>query len=75
VNSFSFGAVTLAVTGLPVGVTATLSQQNLVSGVSTLTLTAAKTAVNQTVPITLWAYGNSRVHSATFYVHVIPPVS
>jgi len=75
VNSFAFPAVTLAVTGLPAGVTATLSQQSLISGVVTLTLKAVKTAVNQTVPITLWAYGNSRVHSATFYVHVIPPTS
>jgi hypothetical protein len=75
VNSFSFGTVTLSVTGLPAGVTATLSQKSLVSGVVTLTLKAAKTAVNQNVPITLWVNGNSRVHSATFYVHVIPPTS
>ena len=75
VNSFWFGEVTLAATGMPAGVTASLSRQNLWSGVVTLTLTAAKTAVNQIVPITLWGYGESRVHSATFYVHVIPPVS
>jgi hypothetical protein len=72
VNSFAFGPVTLAVSALPAGVSASLSRNNLVSGVVTLTLTAAKTAANQNVPVTLWAYGNSRVHSATFYVHVIP---
>jgi hypothetical protein len=35
-----------------------------------LTLTAAKTAVTQTVPMTLWGISGSRVHSVTFYVHV-----
>jgi hypothetical protein len=72
VKSFSFGSVALKVNGLPAGVSATLSQQNLVSGVVTLTLSASKTAKAQTVPISLWAYGNNRVHSATFYVKVVP---
>jgi len=75
VNSFDFPEVILAVTGMPAGVTATLSRQSLWSGVVTLTLNAAKTALNRNVPITLWAYGSSRVHSATFYVHVIPPAA
>ena len=72
VNSFGFGAVTLAVTGMPAGVTASLSRRSLYSGVVTLTLTASIAAKNKNVPITLWGYGDSRVHSATFYVHVIP---
>ena len=72
VNSFAFGAVKLSVSGVPPGVSAALSGQSLISGAITLTLTASKSAVNQNVPITLWAYGKDRVHSATFYVHVIP---
>jgi hypothetical protein len=72
VNSFGSGAVTLSATGLPSGVTAVISQPTLVSGPATLTLTAAKTAAAQTVPITLWAVGSSRVHSVTFNVQVVP---
>lgn len=72
VNAFSFGSVALSVYGLPSGVTASLSQQNLTSGVVTLTLKASKSAANQTVPITLFGTGNNRTHSVTFYVHVIP---
>src|ERR1035437_6117685 len=71
VSSFVSGAVTLSATGLPSGVTAVISQPTLVSGAATLTLTAAKTATAQTVPITLWAVG-SRVHSVTFNVKVVP---
>ena len=71
VNSFGSGAVTLSTTGLPSGVTATISQPTLVSGFATLTLTAAKTATAQTVPITLWAVGSGGVHSVTFSVHVV----
>jgi hypothetical protein len=70
VNSFGYGTVNLQVSGLPIGVTAKLSQTSLVSGVVTFTLTAAKTAVTQTVPITLWATSGSRVHSVTFIVKV-----
>src|ERR1017187_4315033 len=71
VNSFGSGAVTLSTTGLPSGVTATISQPTLVSGFATLTLTAAKTATAQTVPITLWAVGSGGVHSVTFSVQVV----
>jgi hypothetical protein len=70
VNSFGYGTVNLQVSGLPTGVTASLSQASLVSGSVTLTLTAAKTAVTQTVPITLWGVSGSRVRSVTFYVNV-----
>lgn len=70
VNSFGYGAVKLQVSGLPSGVTATLSQSSLVSGTVTLTLAASKTAVTQTVPIILWGVSGSRVHSVTFYVAV-----
>lgn len=72
VNSFGFGPVSLSVTGMPSGVGAWLSQQYLSSGVVTLNVYAQNWAANQTVPITLWASGNGRVHSVTFYVHVIP---
>ena len=75
VKSFGYGAVTLKVTGLPSGVSASLSSASLVSGPATLTLTATKAAVNQTVPITLWAVSGSRVHSVTFSVHVVPPTA
>jgi Right handed beta helix region len=75
VNSFGYGAVSLKVTGLPSGVSASLSTANLVSGAATVTLTATKAAVNQTVPITLWAVSGSRVHSVTFNVHVVPPTA
>ncbi len=72
VNSFAFGAVTLKATGIPPGVSASISNGNLVSGVATLTLSSTKYAVNQTVPITLFAVSGSRVHSVTFNVHVVP---
>ncbi len=72
VNSFGFGPVTLAATGMPSGVTASISDTSMVSGVATLTLSAAKTAARQTVPITLWAAGNGRVHSVTIDVTVVP---
>ena len=70
VNSFSYGAVSLSVDGLPSGVSASLSKASLVSGAVTLKLSASKSAVNQTVPITLWAASGARVHSVTFYVSV-----
>lgn len=72
VSSFGAGAVTLNATGLPVGVTAAISQPTLVSGVAALTLTATKTATAQTVPVTLWAVGSGRVHSVTFNVQIVP---
>jgi hypothetical protein len=72
VNSFGFSPVALSVAGLPAGVSGSLSQTSLTSGAVTLTLTASKTAVVKTVPITLWASGNNVVHSATFYVKVVP---
>jgi hypothetical protein len=75
VASYGYGAVALSITGLPSGVTASISNGNLVSGAATVTFTAAKTAVNQTVPITLWAVSGNRVHTATFNVHVVPPTA
>ena len=70
VNSFGYGSVNLQVSGLLSGVSATLSQASLVSGTVSVTLTASKTAVTQTVPITLWGVSGSRVHCVTFYVSV-----
>ena len=70
VDSFGYGTVNLQVSGLPSGVTASLSQSSLVSGAVTLTFTAASTAKTQTVPVTLWGISGSRVHSVTFYLSV-----
>jgi hypothetical protein len=72
VNSFGTGAVTLHATGMPAGVTASISQPNLVSGVAKLTLSASASATAQTVPITLWAADSDRIHSVTFKVAVAP---
>ena len=72
VNSFGYGAVTLTAEGMPSGVSATLSQASLTSGVVTLTFNSTTSAVAQTVPITLFGVSGSRVHSATFYLHVTP---
>jgi hypothetical protein len=72
VNSFGYGAVNLKATGMPSGVSASISNANLVSGAATLTLSATSSATNKTVPITLWATSGSRVHSVTFYVHMVP---
>ena len=72
VNSFGYGPVTLKAEGMPAGVSASLSQASLASGVVTLTFNAAQTAFAQTVPITLFGVSGSRVHSATFYLNVNP---
>ncbi|MGA3131252.1 MAG: right-handed parallel beta-helix repeat-containing protein [Terracidiphilus sp.] len=72
VNSFGSGTVNLSVSGLPSGVSASLSNSSLVSGVVTLTLTASQNAVYDDVPVTLWASSDNRVHSVTFYVQVAP---
>jgi hypothetical protein len=73
VNSFGYGAVSLSASGMPSGVSAYISNANLVSGVATITLSAKSSAVNQTVPITLWAVSGNRVHSVTFSVSVVHP--
>jgi hypothetical protein len=73
VNSFGYGPVSLSVTGMPSGVSASISNANLVSGVATITISAVSSAKNQTVPITLWAVSGSRVHSVTFSVSVVHP--
>jgi hypothetical protein len=70
VDSFGYGTVNLQVSGLPTGVTATLSQSSLVSGAVTINFTAASSAKKQTVPITLWGISGSRVHNVTFYLSV-----
>jgi hypothetical protein len=72
VKSFGFGTVNLSISGLPSGVTATMSSGSLVSGAVTLTFKASSSAVNQTVPVTLWAVSGSRVHTVTFNLHVVP---
>jgi len=70
VSSFNFGTVYLKVTGVPRNVSASLSKSSLTSGVVTLNLSANQYAAYQTVPITIWAYGGSRVHTVTVNVRV-----
>lgn len=72
VNSFGFGPVALSVSGLPSNVTASFSQTNLVSGVVTLTISANKNAATQNVPLNLLGIGSNTVHTAAFYVQVVP---
>ena len=72
VNSFGSGTVTLAASGLPSGVSASFQSNNMVSGVSALTLTASSSATIQTVPITIYANSGDRVHSVTVSVAVHP---
>ncbi len=66
VNSFNYGPVTLTMTGLPAGVTASFSAPTLTSGFSILTFTASANTKVQTVPVSLWAVSGDRVHSITF---------
>lgn len=72
VKSFGYGTVNLSFSGLPSGVTASISSASLVSGAVTITFKASASAVNQTVPVTLWAVSGSRVHTVTFNLHVVP---
>jgi hypothetical protein len=72
VKSFGYGTVNLSFSGLPSGVTASMSSASLVSGAVTITFKASASAVNQTVPVTLWAVSGSRVHTVTFNLHVVP---
>ncbi len=70
VNSFGYGTVNLLLSGLPSGVTATMSQKSMVSGGATITFNASSSAKKQTVPVTLWGVSGSRVHSVTFNLSV-----
>lgn len=72
VNSFSYGTVSMWVSGMPSGTWAWLDQGSMVSGATTLHFGASTTAATQTVPVTLWAVSGSRVHSITLYVSVTP---
>lgn len=72
VRSFNYGKVSLSVSGLPSGVTASFSAWSLYSGNSTLTLKASSSAKYATVPITIFAASGSRVHSITIKVAVRP---
>ncbi len=72
VRSFGFGTVQLSVSGVPSGVSASFSPSTLVSGNSTLTLTASSAATAQTVAITVFAVSGSRVHTLTEWVAIHP---
>ena len=69
-SSFGYGPVSLSVSGLPGGVSASFSDNNVGSGLVTVTLSATSWAATQTVPVTLWGSSGSRVHSMTFNLAV-----
>jgi len=72
VDSFGYGTVTLAITGMPAGVTASLTTKSLIKGQVTLTFSASASAVKHVVPITIWASSGARVHYITVNVSVSP---
>lgn len=72
VKSFGFGTVTLSAPGLPTGVSASFSPATLVSGNSTMALTAYSSAKAETVPVTIFAISGSRVHTITLWVRIKP---
>ncbi len=72
IHSYGYGAVNLQVTGLPSGVWASFSQNNLVSGTVNVHFGASTSAGYKTVPITIWATSGSRVHSITINLTVTP---
>ncbi len=71
-SSFGLGPVSLSVTGLPGGVSASFDQNNVASGLIQVTFSAASWAGTQTVPVTVWGVSGSRVHSMTFNLAVSP---
>ena len=72
-KSFGSGAVTLAASGLPSGVSASFQGNNVASGNAVLALTASSSASNQTVPITIYANNADRVRSITVNLSVVHP--
>jgi hypothetical protein len=70
VRSFGYGPVTLWLRGLPWGVNAAFSQNNVASGMVTIRLSTSSSVGPQTVPVTLWAVSGSRVHTITFNLSV-----
>jgi hypothetical protein len=75
VKSYGWGLVYLGGLVLPAGVTGTFTKASLTSGLSTLTLTASKSAVNATIPLTIFSQSNGRVHPVTVLITVAPPTS
>jgi hypothetical protein len=73
VLSYGYGPVNLSISGLPAGVSAGFSSNGMTSGPSTITFAATSAAVNQTIPVTLWAVSGSRTHSVTFNLVVVHP--
>ena len=70
------GPVTLSLSGLPPGVTATLTPAVIsTGGQSAVTLTAAPTAPLTTATITVSAVSGALSHSATFTVRVVAPAN
>jgi hypothetical protein len=72
VASFGYGSVNLSASGVPSGVSVSMSQSSVTNGIVSITLTASGSAANRTVPITFFAVSGSRVHTVTANVHVVP---
>jgi len=72
VVSYNYRTVNIWFTGLPNGVSASLSTRHLTSGLVTIEFRASRTAAWRTVPVTLWAVSGNRVHSVTFNLSVTP---
>jgi hypothetical protein len=69
-KSFNFGSVSLSVSGLPKGVSASFTVPTLTSGHSVLKLTATSAAATEQVPVTIFGTSGGRVHSITVWVAV-----
>jgi hypothetical protein len=72
IHSYGYGAVNLQISGLPSGVWASFSRNNLASGTVTIQIRASASAGYKTVPITIWAISGSRVHTITVNLNVTP---
>ena len=75
VQSYGWGIVYLGGLVLPANVSGSFSVPTLTSGSSVLTLTATKSAVSATVPVTIFAQSKGRVHPVTVLVTIVPPTS
>jgi hypothetical protein len=69
-NGFDIGSVSLAVAGLPSGVTATITPAG--AGSSTLTLLAAPGAAAGTFPVAVTGTGGGKSHTVTLMLTVNP---
>jgi hypothetical protein len=70
ISSFGDGSVNMWMAGLPSGVSANFSANNVSRGQVNLTFTGS--GWGQVAPVTLWATSGDRVHSITFNLTVGP---